>query len=441
LIDVTSFGSVASIALLGGNTMRAFSRTYLVAALALLAISPNSCSNSSRSGIQKVSPMPPLTRVTEGPGYYFFGYYGIDPWSASEKYIVCMRVPFQDRIPAADDTAQICLVELASGKIIPVAQTVAWNFQQGAMLHWMPTSPDTLIIYNDRTEEGFVSFIVNVFSGERRELPLPIAALSHNGKYATSVDFARLFKMRAGYGYAGGETAGDGEAKDESKDGLFLLNTEDGSHRLIVSNEKVDEFLGGLAESTGSPIWINHTAFNTDDSRIFFLARIMKKTRTWYTASLTVSCDGSDMRMVVPTEWGSSHFDWESPDKIFVTTMYQGGKNVDYVIASDGGQEYKIIAEGVLTRDGHGSFSPDRRWMVSDTYPDKKHMRSLLLINLETEEVFELGRFYSNPKLQGEIRCDLHPRWNHDGTKICFDSMHEGPRGVYVMDVSKIVRP
>jgi Tol biopolymer transport system component len=77
--------------------------------------------------------------------------------------------------------------------------------------------------------------------------------------------------------------------------------------------------------------------------------------------------------------------------------------------------------------------------MVSDTYPDKKRKRSLLLIDLERDEVFELGRFYSDPKMQGENRCDLHPRWNHDGTKICFDSIHEGPRRVYVMDVSGIV--
>jgi hypothetical protein len=421
--------------------MRAFSRILLIATLALLFFIPLSCNNDPPSRIKKISPMPPVTRVTKGPGYYFFGYYGIDPWSASEKYIVCLQVPFQDRIPTPEDTAQICLVELASGRIIPVGRTVAWNFEQGAMLHWMPTSPDTLIIYNDRTERGFVSFIHNVYSGKRRELPLPIAALSHSGKYATSIDFARLFKMRAGYGYAGGEEAGESEAKDTSDSGLFLLNTEDGSYRLMVSYKKVDEFLGGLAESAGSPIWFNHTIFNTDDSRIFFLARIMKKTKDWHTASLTVNCDGSDLRSIIPTEWGSSHFDWESPDKILVTTMYKGGKDLAYVIATDGKQEFKVIAQGVLTRDGHGSFSPDRRWMVSDTYPDKKKMRSLLLINMETEEVFELGKFYSNPKLQGEIRCDLHPRWNHDGTKICFDSMHEGPRGVYIMDVSKIVRP
>jgi len=420
--------------------MRAFFRNYTVAALALLFFILISCNNPSSSPIKKISPMPPVKSVTNGPGYYFFGYFGINPWSASEKYLLCLQVPFQDRLPAVGDSAQVCLVELASGKIIPLGKTAAWNFQQGAMLYWMPTSPDTLIIYNDRREHRFISVICNIYSGERRELPLPISALSHSGKYAASLDFTRNYNMRPGYGYAGGEVAGGIEAENPRNGGLYIINTEDGSYRLVVSYDQVDKLLGGPVESTGNPMWFNHAIFNTDDSRIFFLARIMKKTQGWYTAGLTVNLDGSDLRCILPFEWGASHFDWKSPHEIFVTTFYKGGKELAYVIVTDGKEEYKVIAPGVLTRDGHGSFSPDRRWMVSDTYPDKKNKRSLLLINLETEEVFELGKFYSNPKLQGENRCDLHPRWNHDGTKICFDSMHEGARKIYIMDVSGIVR-
>jgi hypothetical protein len=37
-------------------------------------------------------------------------------------------------------------------------------------------------------------------------------------------------------------------------------------------------------------------------------------------------------------------------------------------------------------------------------------------------------------------RCDLHPRWNRDGTQVCFDSAHEGERQVYAIDVRDAVR-
>jgi hypothetical protein len=424
----------------GVTMMGPLNRIHIAAASAVLLMSTVSCTHSPPSPIKRISPMPPVTRATNEPGNYFFGYYGIDPWCASEKYLVCMQVPFQDRIPAAGDTARICLVELATGKVIHVAKTVAWNFQQGAMLHWMPTSSDTLIIYNDRRDQRFISIVLNVFTGERRELPLPISALSHSGTYAASINFARIYDMRAGYGYATEESGTGSKIEDPKNDGLYVMNTKDGSYSLIVSFDRANELLGSPVDSTGKPLWFNHTIFNTDDSRIFFLARIMKKTAGWNTAGLTVNLDGSDLRCILPFNWAASHFDWKSPTEIYVTTFYEGGKDLAYVIVTDGKQEYKVIAQGVLTRDGHGSFSPDRRWMVSDTYPDKKNMRSLLLINMETEDVFELGRFYSNPKQHGEFRCDLHPRWNHDGTKICFDSIHEGNRNVYIMDVSGIVR-
>jgi len=50
----------------------------------------------------------------------------------------------------------------------------------------------------------------------------------------------------------------------------------------------------------------------------------------------------------------------------------------------------------------------------------------------------DIGGFYAPPELDGPIRCDLHPRWNRDGTKVCIDSLHEGSRQIYVLDVSHI---
>ena len=420
------------------NAKNRFERCTGAAVLLILFLLPAGLNGQYKA----VTPPPPVTAMTTEPHHHFFGYFGIMPWSKSERYLACLEVPFQNRSPLAGDAAQIRLIDIETKDIIPIGETSAWNFQQGTLMHWLPTSPDTLLIYNERRSRRYCSFIVNIYSGEKRELPLPISALSHNGKYAASLNFRRIHEMRPGYGYAGGEWSDAIITEAPKEDGLFIMNIEDGTSRLIVSFDKVNKYIKRPSESRDKPMWFNHTVFNPGDTRIFFLARVPNKKNGWFTAAFTVNIDGTDLRCILPYSWGASHFDWMTDDRIFVTTFYEGGKEIRYVIMNDSETDkgIKLIAPDILKQDGHGHFSPDRKWMASDTYPDKQNNRALLLINLQTDEVYKLGEFFSDPSLQGPVRCDLHPRWNHDGTKICFDSVHEGSRQVYVMDVSQIVR-
>src|SRR3546814_10960738 len=87
------------------------------------------------------------------------------------------------------------------------------------------------------------------------------------------------------------------------------------------------------------------------------------------------------------------------------------------------------------------SFSPtDKQWLLSDTYPDSTtHERILFLFNVLDNRKIDLGSFYADPGLKKENRCDLHPRWNRSGTKVCIDSVHENERQMYEIDVSAIV--
>jgi len=99
------------------------------------------------------------------------------------------------------------------------------------------------------------------------------------------------------------------------------------------------------------------------------------------------------------------------------------------------------VGDAALVEDGHASFSPDRRWVLNDTYPDGYDMRTLMLYRWGDGKRIDLARLHS-PKSRwwGEIRCDLHPRWNRDGTLVCVDSVHAGERQVYVADVGPIVQ-
>ena len=98
------------------------------------------------------------------------------------------------------------------------------------------------------------------------------------------------------------------------------------------------------------------------------------------------------------------------------------------------------VGEGVLPSDGHNSFSPDKRWMVCDTYPlGPDRLQQLFLYHVANGNRIDLGMFHAADRFTEDIRCDLHPRWSPDGKTISIDSVHEGSRQIYNLDVSEIV--
>jgi Tol biopolymer transport system component len=36
------------------------------------------------------------------------------------------------------------------------------------------------------------------------------------------------------------------------------------------------------------------------------------------------------------------------------------------------------------------------------------------------------------------LHCDLHPRWDKKGEKVAFDSIHEGSRQIYMIDIDAL---
>src|SRR5262245_23935359 len=83
-----------------------------------------------------------LKSVTKGPKHHFCAcYYGICPFDATGRSVAVLETDFGDRLAAAGDRAKICLADLTTGELKPIAQTSAWNFQQGAMVHWLGTAP------------------------------------------------------------------------------------------------------------------------------------------------------------------------------------------------------------------------------------------------------------------------------------------------------------
>src|SRR5438045_1609000 len=94
---------------------------------------------SQPSAIRGVAGPAPVRAVTRGPGHHSFGYYDKTPWDVSGRYLLASRAPFCHRSPRADEPATLGLVDLHDGdRFLPFAETLAWNWQQGCMLQWLP---------------------------------------------------------------------------------------------------------------------------------------------------------------------------------------------------------------------------------------------------------------------------------------------------------------
>ena len=172
-------------------------------------------------------------------------------------------------------------------------------------------------------------------------------------------------------------------------------------------------------------------------TKIFWLARAIPDRNT---TAFTVNRDGSNLQRCFPDKWGGSHFDWLNDHELMVTAGYKGthyeGTQDAHILFTIGKQDYKRLGNGLLDHDGHGTFSPDGKWMVTDTYPSKGlREQKIYLMDMATQSVLPLGRFVQPEeytKGKGYWRCDIHCRWSPKGDMIGFNSTQNGSRQVYI---------
>ena len=376
-------------------------------------------------------------RLTGEPGQHFFGYYDKCPWDASGRYVLAMQAAFLDRQPRPEDVLRLGLIDLhRSQGFEAFAQTRAWCWQQGTMLQWVANRPDRTVVYNDRRDGEFVAVIRELDQGSEQVLSGPVYCLSGDGRRAIGANFARLNDLRPGYGYAGvADPWGAHDAPRE--DGVYLIDLESGRSDLVLPLADLASF-EPEGDMAGTKHWVNHLTFSPDAARVALLHRWHPPDATSRRTRLfTMSPDGTDLRLI----WAArhvSHYDWRSAHEILVwgTDPDQGPHF--YVIDERSGQR-RVIGVGVLTEDGHCSYRPGGRWFVNDTYPDARRFRSLMVVRESDALRVDLAHFVAPAELDGPIRCDLHPRWNRDGTQICIDSVHEGSRQMYAVDVGELI--
>ena len=379
--------------------------------------------------------MAEIRALTQGPLNHFFGYYGVNPWDRSMVHHLALETTFHEHRPGSDDSAKIGLVDSETHEFRPLAETRAFNLQQGSMMHWIDVGFGDEFTYNDWDGDKLVSRALCPETGRTRTIQRAVAAVSPTDPVGIGLNFTRMAYCRPVVGYANEIDPSRWKAVPDD-DGLFHLDLRTGRSELLLSI--ADVVRADPCEATrGGLVWFNHVYYNTTGTRLLFLCRV-KTPNKWHTAMWSVNSDGSDLECQIPYGPRTSHFAWQDASLVMVSTSFLG--EMQFLRFTDRVRDFEAIGAGVLPPDGHNAFSPDRRWVVCDRSPKGPgRLAELMLYNVESNAKVTLGRFYAHPQFTGDIRCDLHPRWRPDGKAVTFDSVHEGPRQVYIADVSDIV--
>lgn len=388
----------------------------------------------------------PARVITQGPPHHWFGYYDKLEFDPTGRYVLAAQVDFEGRSPEPDDTIRVGYIDLEQDdQWTELGTSVAWGWQQGCMLQFIPGS-DSRVIWNDREGQQFVSHIQDIQTGERRTLPFPVYTLSPDGRTALSVDFERINDLRRGYGYGGIPDPHKEEIAPEDA-GIYVCDLETGEKKLIISIAQMNQF---DLRSTDDAVfqdffteknWFNHLLFNTDGTRFVFLHR-------WKTPSVprfgfgtlmySSDLEGKDIRLVDGSGY-TSHFIWRDPEHLMMWTR-QNNKDAFYLFKDDGSDRGVIEGKDIMSRNGHNTYLPGNEWVLNDTYPDENRMQHVYLYHIPTKKRIPIGDFYLAPAYKGEWRTDTHPRSSPDGTKVVIDCpIGETGRQLVMMDIQDIL--
>lgn len=353
----------------------------------------------------------------------FFGYYDKSPWSKDMKRLVYHRF--------LGEELEIVVYDREQKTKKAIAKTQTWSSQQGSMVQWLDNHT---IIFNDLVVKDLVARIINIKDQTEKVVPLPIQTLHPNGKEALSLNYKRLDKMRPEYGYSVTANNFDSDLPYE-KDGIWRVNLETGEYQLAIAIESLINYQP-RPEMEQAQHKVNHIMYSPQGSRYVFMHRWLGKGKY----SRLYVADSNDNLKLLLDERMVSHYSWQDEEHLLAWARTSEKGDHYYLINVITGEK-KIIGQNTLDvyGDGHPSFSPDRRWILTDSYPDKARQQHLLLYEVATEKVTEIASFFAPLKYSAGARCDLHPRWSPDGNWVSVDATYQGIRMSYVLDVSFLV--
>lgn len=353
------------------------------------------------------------------PGCHtYFGYYDVSPFQ-KEKIIYLER----------EKNSQVCRIvlnDVLNTSKQYIADTRAWNWQQGARLRWFPQCED-VISFNDFINGRYINRIINIKTKEEKQIDWPIYDIDSTGKLGITLNFERLGVMRPGYGYTY-ESYIVGDLWD---DGISIIDIEKNQLVRTITYKELSDSIKKADDI--NCFYINHLSFSPDGTRFLFFW--IDEQDGYHQASLGVYDIPKDKVIPLETEKKASHYVWDGNDEIICTILdnIHYARYYRYNIVK---HSKKLICNNSLPFDGHPTIY-EKGFLLTDTYPDTRGFQHIYIVNENDDSRQEIMKIYTVPVVEAEFYTDLHPRLSYDKRFVSFDSNHDGFRKMMILTMDK----
>ncbi|MEA2018421.1 MAG: glycosyl transferase [Campylobacterota bacterium] len=361
----------------------------------------------------------------------YFGYYDKSPMNLTNEYIIFQNTNVSTKgMPNSMVHVDLVLYDVLEKSYEAIGKSYTYNWQQGTKLMWIDKYK---FIYNDfnNIQKHYISKIYDLESNKSRVIDYAIYDC-YEDKFAISLDFERLGVVRKDYSY--NNLGLEINWNDNSDDGLYYIDLQNNSSELIIT---IDEIINFNPKETmiGAKHKFNHVMISPDGTKMMFMHRWFLTDGRRYDTLYVSNINGGEIKKISDDDM-VSHCFWYDNNNIFA---YLRDKDIGdkYYMLNINTLDKKTVGQGVIDSFGDGHPHVHGKKIVFDTYPDKSRMKSLFLYDYETNELLKLGEVLESFDFYGETRCDLHPRFSYDGKKVFFDSVHEGTRGLYMLDLDR----
>lgn len=397
----------------------------------------------------------------------WFGYYNYDVLSRDQTKMLCNRVQFDGRSIHDDDTIDLGWYDINTGVWNYIGTTDSFNWQQGAMLQWLPgIGNDNQVIYNLSDKKHYKSVIVDITTQERRYIDFPIYCITPDGRYSISLNYERSYWCRA-YHYQPIKNS-EYDVNISEDDGIFQVDLVNNTVKRIIRIQDVIN-LDPDTDFKSAKHWLEHIMLNKNGTKIAFLHRYTYG-QGYGTRVCIADIDGNNIQILKnwrTKDW--SHLGWKDDNSFVIYTVTKNALQAAYAkqVQKDSGQKKGIvkhikitvrkmipeilkrklrknekryelyqIKDGVCTLsdlyegdlldiDGHPSFTNDGKYMITDSYPDKAGNQRLIIMNTINKKRIQIASFGA-PFSGNPASCDLHPKLSTNNDYLAIDTAYSG---------------